>query len=201
MVCTFKSLRILVKCVVGNYLRMRKILIFISILFVTKGYAQECFTPSYEKTIELDLINANPESKIFFLGETHNVSCNDILDYTMLMNLYESHNIRHFIREGAYSFNYFIDKYVTTGQLKYLDSIGSYYTVKELDDFLNALWKFNSDKLEEEKIRILGIDSEPFFHLRQMINMLEADYGKPPIIVQQVFDQLRSFKTTELTFF
>lgn len=156
----------------------------------------ECINLDYANNLTSELFsNAVKDKKIVILGETHNVAENDMMDFSFFKILNQDYGFQNFIKEGSYSYIYFMNRYVQTGDEKYL----KISEVKEEIAFLKELHKLNKGK--KNKIQVLGIDSDPFFYLAEMIEDLENLHGTPTENVQKVFDLLRSHKEKHHNFF
>jgi len=175
------------------------ILIFLSLNLPGQNF--ECFVPEYGQELSLSLL---PNKKVYFVGETHNIASNDLLDYQFVELLSKKYGLRTIIKEGSYSYIYFLNEYLQTGNENLLDtlsnSLGSFE--EEQRAFLKRLYELNSIQVESEKIEIYSIDAESFFHIPTLVRYWEVKWGIPPNnVVSQTLKTLGSFKSSAFTLF
>ncbi|MDW3196998.1 MAG: hypothetical protein R8G66_31765 [Cytophagales bacterium] len=177
------------------------LLFFFLFAHLQYGQTSNCFDLSYDRDIEgtagLGLLD---EYSVFFLGETHNIGGNDLMDYALLTHLNNTQEVTHFIKEGTYSFIFLLAQYIETSDPQYLDFLG-FPLPKEEREFVERLANFNKKVPEDRRIKVYGIDSEPFYHLPLMLNALLYKHGNPPQIVQETFEKLKSFQAENWTHF
>ncbi len=163
------------------------------------GYSQiskDCLDLRYDEELKsISTLDSLDQYTVFILGETHNVGSNNLMDYSLLTYLNKNQEVSYFIKEGTYSYNFFLSKYIETGDLYYLNLVGDDFSVIEEREFLDKLVSYNRSVSKSKKIKLYGIDSEPFFHLSTMIDALLYDREIPPKQVSDVFKLLRSFHT------
>ena len=159
---------------------------------------RDCFDLSYEE----GLTTTSPLSSlqnytVFFLGESHFVGSNDLMDFALLTHLNRTQQLRHFIKEGAYSYIFMLAQNIETSDPYYLDL----NSVREEREFIEQLAAFNKSVPKDQQIRLYGIDSEPFYHLSIMLDALVYKHGNPPKPVFEVFEILKSFQAKQWTSF
>ena len=184
---------------------MNKTISFLACWLVSLlGFSQttkECLDLSYDQELANTLAFEPLENyEVFFLGETHNVGSNDLMDYSLLTHLNKTQKVNYFIREGTYSYNFILSKYIKTGDTYYLSLLGDDFSVIEERVFLEKLVTYNKTISESERIKLYGIDSEPFYHLPAMLVALQYNREPPPKPVSDVFEMLGSFKTDKWSY-
>ena len=103
--------------------------------------------------------------RVFFSGETHGFEENYRLRIQLIRYFYEEHGVRRYLGELGYSSGYFLNKYLETGEEKYLELVnysleGSHDFSVEDYEFWKELYNYNRTLPEGEKIKIYGLDME-----------------------------------------
>lgn len=138
---------------------------------VNMDYSQE----DYEK-LSVDL----KDNKVFLAGELHGIQENYTLRLNLMMYLNENAGVNYYLAEMGYSSSYFLNKYLSTGDEKYLfvvanSIVGSYdYSLDDVN-FWRSLYKYNQGLPEEKRIKVIGLDIEHQFWLAimQLNDLLE----------------------------
>jgi len=120
------------------------------------------------------------DNKVFLAGELHGIQENYTLRLNLLMYLNENAGVNYYLAEMGYSSSYFINKYLETGEEKYLyvvanSIVGSYdHSVDDIN-FWKDLYKYNQSLPDERKIKVVGLDIEHQFWLAimQLNNLVE----------------------------
>lgn len=113
------------------------------------------------------------ENKVFLAGELHGLEENYILRLNLMMYLNESAGVNYYLAEMGYSSSYFINKYLKTGEEKYLyvvvnSIMGSYdYSLDDIN-FWKNLYKYNQTLTASRRIKVIGLDIEHQFWLAVM---------------------------------
>ncbi|WP_372714174.1 hypothetical protein, partial [Ilyobacter sp.] len=143
-------------------------------------------------------LNAND---IFLAGEMHGIKENYTLRLNLLMFLNENAGVRHYLAEMGYSSSFYMNKYLSTGDERYLflvtNSIaGSYDHSAEDVEFWRRLYTYNKSLPEKEKIKIVGLDLEHQFWISILhLNSILKDKNLGPEIgeVLKELDTLSSY--------
>jgi len=103
--------------------------------------------------------------RLFFSGETHGFEENYRLRINLIRYFYEEHGIRRYMGELGYSSGYFLNKYLETGEEKYLELVnysleGSFDFSVEDYEFWKELYNYNLTLPQGKKIKIYGLDME-----------------------------------------
>ncbi len=135
----------------------------------------------YSKKDYKDLNKDLQENSVFLAGELHGIQENYILRLNLLMYLNENAGVNYYLAEMGYSSSYFLNKYLKTGEEKYLfvvanSIVGSYdYSLDDVN-FWRNLYKYNQSIPKNKRIKVVGIDIEHQFWLAVMqINDLLED--------------------------
>lgn len=120
------------------------------------------------------------DNKVFLAGELHGIQENYTLRLNLLMYLNENAGVNYYLAEMGYSSSYFINKYLETGDEKYLyvvanSIIGSYDYSQDDVNFWKDLYKYNQGLPKEKRIKVVGLDIEHQFWLAvmQLNNIVE----------------------------
>ncbi len=143
-------------------------------------------------------LNAND---VFLAGEMHGIKENYTLRLNLLMFLNENAGVRHYLAEMGYSSSFYMNKYLSTGDERYLflvtNSIaGSYDHSAEDVEFWRRLYTYNKSLPEKEKIKIVGLDLEHQFWISILhLNSILKDKNLGPEIgeVLKELDNLSSY--------
>lgn len=123
---------------------------------------------SYDSSDYNKLVDDLRTNSVFLAGEIHGIKENYTLRLNLLKFLNENADVRYYLAEMGYSSSFYINKYLATGNEKYLflvtNSIaGSYdYSVEDVE-FWRNLYKHNNNLPEKEKIKVIGLDLEHQF--------------------------------------
>lgn len=63
-----------------------------------------------------------PRYDVFVSGEAHNNAGNEQRHFKLFAYLHQKAGVRYYVKEGSYTYVYFVDRYVQTGQTQWLDS-------------------------------------------------------------------------------
>lgn len=148
------------------------------------------------------------DKSIFFLGESHNILSNRKMHFSVFSYLYYKADVRLYVKEGNFSEIYLLNKYVQTGEEKYLKGIHEMVNeilldkneyLKEITDnyFLQikAFRDFYKSLAPDDKFVIIGIDSEPFYNANIVVKTLLDPIKSIPHEIQPAIDSLLSFKS------
>lgn len=113
------------------------------------------------------------DNRVFLAGELHGIQENYTLRLNLLMYLNENAGVNYYLAEMGYSSSYFINKYLETGEEKYLyvvanSIIGSYDYSQDDVNFWKDLYKYNQGLPKEKRIKVVGLDIEHQFWLAVM---------------------------------
>ncbi len=113
------------------------------------------------------------DNRVFLAGELHGIQENYTLRLNLLMYLNENAGVNYYLAEMGYSSSYFINKYLETGEEKYLyvvanSIIGSYDYSQDDVNFWKDLYKYNQSLPKEKRIKVVGLDIEHQFWLAVM---------------------------------
>lgn len=119
---------------------------------------------SYEKE-SFSYLDDEVKSKVFFSGEYHGFEENYKMRLQLIKYFYEEHGIRRYMGELGYSSGYFLNKYLDSGDIRYLDIVnysleGSYDFSVDDYEFWQELHRYNKTLPEGKKIKIYGLDME-----------------------------------------
>ena len=128
------------------------------------------------KNLNIDL----QDNKVFLAGELHGIQENYTLRLNLLMYLNENAGVNYYLAEMGYSSSYFLNKYLETGEEKYLfvvanSIVGSYdHSVDDIN-FWKELYKYNQTLPQAKRIKVIGLDIEHQFWLAimQLNNIVE----------------------------
>ena len=121
------------------------------------------------------------DNKVFLAGELHGIQENYTLRLNLLMYLNENAGVNYYLAEMGYSSSYYINKYLETGEEKYLfvvanSIVGSYDHSLDDINFWRDLYKYNQSLAQEKRIKVIGLDIEHQFWLAVMqLNDLVED--------------------------
>lgn len=155
-----------------------------------------CFTLSYAQTADFSLLTSQDAARIYFVGESHNVGSNDLMDYSLLTYLNREQAITYFIREGTYSYTFLLGKYLETADSYYLNLLGEDFSVREEKELLDQLIRYNASQPASLQIRIFGIDAAPFYHVSQLVAALRYQRPSPPAPVEEAFQLLSAYQNS-----
>lgn len=138
---------------------------------------------------------------IFLAGEIHGIKENYTLRMNLLRFLKENADVKYYLAEMGYSSSSYINKYLSTGDEKYLflvtnSIVGSYdYSIEDVE-FWRSLYKYNSSILEKEKIKVIGLDLEhqywiSIIHLNDILKNKEL--GPNMTVVLKELNRLTSY--------
>ncbi|MEN2259572.1 hypothetical protein AAIB48_19390 [Paraclostridium benzoelyticum] len=114
----------------------------------------------------LDLIkNDFKNKKIIFTGEYHAFQKDDLFRMKLIKYLQEEIGLNYYLVEMGYSSAYFFNKYLESGDEEILKKVfsnlkGTQAFNKDDYNFFKDLYEFNKTLIEEDKIKIVGIDIE-----------------------------------------
>ncbi len=174
------------------------ILIFLSIgIAVFPEVSEEEYLKSNVHLISLQeyrgenfkYLDNEEEVRVFFSGETHGFQENYQLRIQLIRYFYEKHGIRRYLGELGYSSGYFLNKYLKTGEEKYLELVnysleGSYDFSVEDYEFWKELYNYNRTLPEGEEIKIYGLDMEhqywiPLLAVHDILEKVEVEELAP----------------------
>jgi len=121
------------------------------------------------------------DNQVFLAGELHGIQENYTLRLNLLMYLNENAGVNYYLAEMGYSSSYYINKYLETGNEKYLfvvanSIIGSYDHSLDDINFWRDVYKYNQTLAEDKRIKVIGLDIEHQFWLAIMqLNDLVED--------------------------
>jgi hypothetical protein len=103
--------------------------------------------------------------------------------------------------EANYSYAYFVNKYVQTGDTTFLNKLvpktDNVETKKLQDEYIvsyKQLYAFNQALPPTEKITISSIDTEPFYYTSDMVSTIVSERGAPPASIAEAIKRLSTFK-------
>lgn len=128
---------------------------------------------SYSQEDYSGFSNDLKDNRVFLAGELHGIQENYTLRLNLLMYLNENAGVNYYLAEMGYSSSYFINKYLETGEEKYLyvvanSIIGSYDYSQDDVNFWKDLYKYNQGLPKEKRIKVVGLDIEHQFWLAVM---------------------------------
>jgi erythromycin esterase len=144
------------------------------------GYLERNFQPLQPDGAGLPLLDSSLAGKeVLLTGEVHGIATDQALDTVFLKYFRERSGARYYLGEFGYSFGYFVNRYLDTGDeallRKALDAArGSLAWTKEYRDRWKRLREYNQTLPADQRIVVLGIDLEwqpnlVFEHLRALL--------------------------------
>ena len=116
--------------------------------------------------VDLSILDSNLEGKeIFFTGEHHGVKANSELNMKFIKYLKEKTDFKYYLCESSYSKAYFINKYLETGDINFLESVykplkGTFGWTKDSYNHWKDLYEYNQTLPIEKRIQVVGVDIE-----------------------------------------
>jgi len=159
--------------------------------------SEKDYLSSHVKGIDLEnyreesfiYLDDQTQSKVFFSGEYHGFEENYKIRFQLIKYFYEEHGIRRYLGELGYSSGYFLNKYLETGEEKYLNIVnysleGSYDFSKDDYEFWKALYSYNKELPKGEKIKVYGLDMDlqywiPVLAVNDLLEKLDIDKVDP----------------------
>ena len=126
-----------------------------------------------------------PGHELYFSGEAHRAAGNEARHFALFAYLHQRAGVRYYVKEGSYSYTYFVDKYVQTGHEQWLDT--ALATLKsgrgpEVEAEL-TLWRhlrrLNQRVPAAQAIRVVGIDMDPYWSMAVLRDLVRT-HGAPP---------------------
>ena len=120
---------------------------------------------SYDSSDYDKLTDDLKKNTIFLAGEMHGIKENYTLRLNLLKFLRENADVKYYLAEMGYSSSFYINKYLTTGDEKYLflvtnSIVGSYdYSIEDVE-FWRSLYKYNKSLPKKERVKVIGLDLE-----------------------------------------
>lgn len=160
------------------------------------------------QSINIEEFKLNPEddfqnNDLVFFGFIHGSSTPQIVDYRLLQHLAENYGYRYYVPEVDPSQAYFLNQYLKTGNIEFLDFIIFFYEKRipqdasiEFRDKWKKIFLLNQSFPEKRKIKIIGTDipsSDKRLAITHLAYLLDGKETGDPMI-----DSLRVFKSTEI---
>lgn len=170
-----------------------------------KDYINEHASTSELEGFSIDFAKSNLlDADLIFFGFIHGGATPQLMDFELLKAAVESGGIRHYAPEVNVSQAFFLNKYLDTGDLKYLDFALYFYTMKIPQDVsvqLREKWikihQLNKKLPENQRMEVLGTDTPTsddnrlvVTHLAYLLEGVET--GDP------MLDSLKYFKSMDL---
>lgn len=130
-----------------------------------KKYAVEFNVDETKNNSELDSINESiKDKKIIFTNEMHGVEENAIIQTKMSQYLIDNWGLKNILVEAGYATGVILNEYIQTGDEELLEeyknnNLTSIANNTSYYDYLQSLYEKNKELPEENKIRLIGIDS------------------------------------------
>jgi len=156
---------------------MKSIIFILTLLIYSQSLSSQAIEASYlqknHQKVDLNTPSFHLfdeefyQHDLFFFGFIHGSATPQILDYELLVHLYEK-GVRYYAPEIGYSYAYFLNHYLQTGDESYLNYVLEdeirYIVPQDASIEWKEKWKkiyaFNKAKNEEDKIKIIGTDHE-----------------------------------------
>ncbi|MET4105503.1 hypothetical protein [Hymenobacter sp. UYP22] len=147
-----------------------------------------------------------PRYEVFVSGEAHNIAGNEPRHFKLFAYLHQRAGVRHYVKEGSYTYVYFVDRYVQTGQPQWLDSaIASLRQTAADTVHLGvrsemALWRnlrqLNAQAPADQKIQVVAIDTEPYW-TNGLLRDLVARHPQVPAVLQSTVQELLTLRSQQ----
>lgn len=98
------------------------------------------------------------DKEIFLFGEVHDIYSNTKLQLLLLKYLHKTQNVRWYLIEASKAWAFFINKFLSTGNDKYLDYPFIISDANELS-FFKKIYEFNQKLPEKDRIKVIGVDN------------------------------------------
>lgn len=145
-----------------------------------------------------------PRYEVFVSGEAHNVAGNEPRHFKLFAYLHQRAGVRTYVKEGSYSYVYFVDRYVQTGQPQWLDSANA--SIRQTDTLHLAtkservLWRnlrqLNAQAPADQKIQVVAIDTEPYW-TNGLLRDLVARHPQVPTALQSTVQELLTLRSQQ----
>lgn len=170
-----------------------------------KDYINEHASTSELEPFSIDFAKSNLlDADLIFFGFIHGGASPQLMDFELLKAAVQSGGVRHYIPEVNVSQAFFLNRYLSTGDLKYLDFVLYFYTMKIPQDVsvqLREKWikihQLNKKLPGSQRIEVIGTDTPisgdnrlAVTHLAYMLEGVET--GNP------MLDSLKYFKSMDL---
>jgi len=100
-------------------------------------------------------------TRLFIVGENHDVYYNDSIKFNLFKNLYYHANVRIIFEEQPLSFIYFVQNYIETGNDSVIKEIGKRYQNEHIVDGYIPYRNFYSSIPATAKFKLTGINFDP----------------------------------------
>ena len=155
------------------------------------------FTTDFSTLVPLDTLV--PRYDVFVSGESHNVAGNEQRHFKLFAYLHKKAGVRYYVKEGSYTYAYFVDRYVQTGQPQWLDSAAT--SLREQPGKPSAemqrefgLWqqlrRLNEAADDDQKIQVVAIDTEPYWTNGLLRDLITRHPQVPPALQATVQELL-----------
>jgi hypothetical protein len=145
-----------------------------------------------------------PRYEVFVSGEAHNVAGNEQRHFKLFAYLHQRAGVRYCVKEGSYTYVYFADRYVQTGQRQWLDSAVTALR-QTVADTLHpatknelALWRnlhqLNVSAPADQKIHLVAIDTEPYW-TNSLLRDLVTRHPQVPAVLQSTVQELLTLRS------
>lgn len=150
---------------------------------------------------ELDLVDNNDYSSFSFLdasidtvdlfitGEWHGMPGNEELKLKLFKYLYYKAGVRTLLVERGYAECLFANKFLQTGDEKFLRSMDAYVGNERY--FYNELFKFYQLLPQDDKFTVVGVDFEADpYYTAEGINVLLSEVDTLPDQIKELYDDI-----------
>ncbi len=130
-----------------------------------KKYAVEFNIDEIKNNSELDSIKESiKDKKIIFTNEMHGVKENATIQTKMAQYLIDNWELKNVLIEAGYAAGTILNTYIQTGDEELLEEYKNNHLMSKANydlyyDYLKSLYEKNKELPEENKIRLIGIDS------------------------------------------
>ena len=146
---------------------------------------------------EFEFLDEDVESNtVFFLGESHAVADNFLIDYKLFTYLVKEKGFKYYIAELGYSLSYYLNQYLETGNEHILVEIykelyGTYAYTENHYYFWKNIYSFNQTLPEEKRIKIFGLDIEHQDKLASKLILEILPDASPPPEIEEYIEKLK----------
>ncbi|MCX8490445.1 MAG: hypothetical protein ORN54_05200 [Cyclobacteriaceae bacterium] len=125
-----------------------------------------------------------------FLGISHRVDVNQRLYANLIVLLNKQLGIRHIICEASHGESYLLNKFLETGEDRYLQY--DYEWSEEMREGFKVLYEYNKSLAQDDKIIFIGIDAA--LHITPVVLSLKEllPATKPPSAIAPFVDSIKS---------
>lgn len=138
-----------------------------------------------------DLLDKDIEkSDVILTGEQHNMGVIYDLQIKFMKYLNQKYGVRYYLCEQPYSHTQLLNKYLTSGDEKYLNKFIEWSAgmskCQERYKSLQDIYKYNSNLPDDKKIRFVGLDVEPGANVNPYLEGLVPDNDAPDDIKNMI---------------